>query len=227
MYEVNVNIDRPSAALVERYRSVWVEAVVQSQENQSMLVDPLIKPIAARDWKICGPAVTVALDEADTLMPMVATAVAKPGDVVVVAAGGDCSRAVWGNGLTISARNMRCEGAIVDGAVLDSSAISRQQMPVYGRMATLNHSVGSKVGSVNVDVIFGGVPVSPGDLVLGDMDGLVIVPRLQMQKVIVSAETLTAKLEAAKASLKPGVTLFDLRGGRPMLENLGVCWRED
>jgi len=227
MHKVNVNIDRPCAALVERYRDVWVEAVVQSLENQSTLVDPSIKPIAGRDWKICGPAVTVALEEADTLMPMVATAIAKPGDVVVVAAGGDCSRAVWGNGLTISARNMRCEGAVVDGAVLDSSAISRQQMPVYGRMATLSHAVGSKVGSVNVDIVFGGVPVSPGDLVLGDMDGLVIVPRAKMPIVIASAEALTAKLEAAKASLKPGVTLFDLRGGRPMLENFGVRWRED
>lgn len=224
MHKVYAKIERPDVSIVNRYRKIWVETVVQAVVGKPYLVDPAIKPLANRDWKICGSAITVLPDGTDTMMSIVATSLAQTGDVIVVAAAGDCSAGVWGNGTTISARNRGAAGAVVDGAVIDSRAILKGDTPVFARGSNMNHKIAAKPGSVNVDVNFGGVKVSPGDIVLGDMDGLIIVPRRNAEEVIAKAEKRSAELEEAKAKLVPGVTLFDLRGGREMLESMGVEW---
>ncbi|QLC26406.1 hypothetical protein HFP57_16120 [Parasphingopyxis algicola] len=226
VHTVYATIERPAPDIVDRFSKVWIETVAQSAADKVHIVDPVIKPLANRDWRICGPAVTVLPNGTDTMMSIAATSIAQAGDVIVVAAGGDCGAGVWGNGTTISARNRDLAGAVVDGAVIDCRAILEGGTPVFARSATMRHTVAARPGSINVDVEFGGVEVSPGDIVLGDMDGLVVIPREDAKAVIELAEKRSVELEEAKAKLVHGVTLFDLRGGRPMLEALGVEWVE-
>jgi 4-hydroxy-4-methyl-2-oxoglutarate aldolase len=223
-HRIHASIERPDAALIARFRKVWVENVVHAVGERPWLIDPAIAPLGGRDFRICGPAVTVLPQGTDTLISIAAVAVAQPGDVIVVAADGRTDASCWGNGLTLSARNRGLEGAVVDGVVLDSSAILAGSTPVYARGANMRHAVGSKPGSVNVPVRLGGVEVAPGDLILGDRDGLLAIPRAMMPEILELAEERTARLTANKARLLPGVTLFDLRGGRAMIEATGVEW---
>jgi len=93
-------------------------------------MDPAIKPVADRDWNVCGPAVTVKLEAVDHLMCIAALGVAQPGDVIVVAANGVTHTSVWGGGLTLSAKNLGAAGVVVDGAVLDSPMILERALAV-------------------------------------------------------------------------------------------------
>jgi 4-hydroxy-4-methyl-2-oxoglutarate aldolase len=171
-------------------------------------MDPAIKPLCNNDWLLIGPAVTVAANGTDTLAPIVGVGVAQPGDVVVVAAHGDCTGGIWGAGLTLSAKNLGCAGAVVDGAAMDATMILKTGIPVFCRTTVMNHAVGSK----------------PGDLIMGNLDGVLVVPKARLEDVLRIAEEKTATLIAAKAKLVPGVTLFHLRGGREMAEAKGMTW---
>jgi 4-hydroxy-4-methyl-2-oxoglutarate aldolase len=224
LHKIVVDIERPDPALVERFHHVWSECVVQALNDVGQLMDPAIKPLCNNDWLLIGPAVTVAANGTDTLAPIVGVGVAQPGDVVVVAAHGDCTGGIWGAGLTLSAKNLGCAGAVVDGAAMDATMILKTGIPVFCRTTVMNHAVGSKPGSINVPVRCGGVQVEPGDLIMGNLDGVLVVPKARLEDVLRIAEEKTATLIAAKAKLVPGVTLFHLRGGREMAEAKGMTW---
>jgi 4-hydroxy-4-methyl-2-oxoglutarate aldolase len=226
MHVVNVTIDRPAPGLIDRFRACWMECVVQALAGTNALMDSAIKPLTPRCASLIGPAVTVSPHGTDTLMGMAGVAVAQSGDVIVMAARGDCRAGIWGGGLTLSAKLMGVAGVVVDGAALDAPAILEHDIPVFCRTSTLNHTVGRLPGSVNIDVMCGGAPVSPGDLIMGSLDGVLVVPKAALESVLADAEARTARIIEAKARIAPGHTLFEMRGGRPLLESLGVVWND-
>jgi regulator of RNase E activity RraA len=222
---VNESITRIEPELVARFAAIKMEVVARLPGVR--LLDSAIKPlVAAPGWRIAGPALTVALEAPDGLMGAAAVAVARPGDVILVAAEGDCSLAAWGGGLTRSAKVKGVAGVIVDGAAMDSASILDTGVPFFCRTTTLHYQPSGVPGSVNVDIVCGGAAVAPGDLVMADADGVLIVPRDEAAALIAQAEARHAELLVNKSIIEQGAGLFELRGGRQRYIDMGVEWRE-
>lgn len=226
MHQVIATIDRPSPDLISRYKAAMREVVTENLPR-SQLMDPAIKPLANRDWSIVGPAVTVKIETFDHLMSIAALGVVQPGDVIVIAANGHLNSAVWGGGLTLSAKHLGVEAVIVDGAVMDTRAILAREVPVWCRGSYPAHGTWEKPGSVNVPVSAGGVIVNPGDIILGDLDGVIVVPRADVEKIIIPCEEKTKQLlERRKNLIATQGTLFQIRGGKEFIKSKGVEWVE-
>jgi 4-hydroxy-4-methyl-2-oxoglutarate aldolase len=223
-HRVHSHVERPPPEVIARFREVARE-VVTEHVGRSQIMDPAIKPLVGRDWSIVGPAVTVQLDAFDHLMSIAALGVARAGDVIVISSNGHLASAVWGSGLTMSARMLGVEAVVVDGAVMDTRAILAQGLPVWCRGSHPAHGTREKPGSVNVPVSCGGVIVRPGDLVFGDLDGIVVVRRQDAAAVLVACEQKTEQLRRGGAAMRGGNrTFFDLIGGRATIEKAGVEW---
>ncbi len=223
-HRVVSRIERPSADIIARFKKV-VREFVTDAVGRSQWMDPAIKPVADRDWSLCGPAVTVRLEAVDHLMCIAALGVAQQGDVIVIAANGVTHTSVWGGGLTLSAKNLGAEGVVVDGAVLDSHMILERELPVFSRGRHPAHGTWKTPGSVNVPVSCGGVVVNPGDIVFGDLDGVVVVRREQALAVLEECEAKSKILLATRARMNASKeTFFSLRGGRSLVEKAGVTW---
>jgi 4-hydroxy-4-methyl-2-oxoglutarate aldolase len=220
---VHATIERPPAEIVARFRDCARE-VVTEHVGRSQMMDPAIKPLLGRNWNVVGPAVTVDIDSFDHLMSIAAIGVAKKGDVIVVAARGHLASAVWGGGLTHSAKNIGVEAIVVDGAVMDTRAILEREVPVFCRGSHPSHGTREKPGSVNVPVSCAGVIVNPGDLVFGDLDGIVVVRREDAAAVLAACEEKTARLRQAAGAMTQGKTFFDIVGGKEPFVRAGVKW---
>jgi 4-hydroxy-4-methyl-2-oxoglutarate aldolase len=226
MHVVHATIQRPPVEIIARFKAVMREVVTENVTRAQMM-DPAIKPLNGRDWSIVGPAVTVKIESFDHLMSIAALGVAKPGDVIVIAASGHLDQAVWGGGLTLSARNIGVEAVVVDGAVMDTRAILARELPVFCRGSHPAHGTWEKPGSVNVPVAAGGVVVHPGDIVCGDLDGVIVVPRADAERVLAACEEKTRRIQATgKELISTNGTLFAHRGGRALIEKAGVKWIE-
>lgn len=135
---------------------------------------------------IAGPAFTVWTRPGDNLLVHEAMTQASPGDVIVVNGGGDVTRALIGDLIGMRARALGLEGFVIDGAVRDAAELAELGLPVFARGVSPAGPYKHGPGRVQVPVAIGGVVVEPGDLVLGDADGVVVVP----------AATVEATLEA-------------------------------
>lgn len=223
-HRVHATIERSPPELVTRFRRL-IREVVTEHLGKSQIMDPAIKALVGRPWDIVGPAVTVDLDSFDHLMCIAALGVARRGDVIVVAAHGHMGQAVWGSGLTTSAKTLGIEAVVVDGAVLNTNIILEREVPVFARGSHPAHGTREKPGSVNVPVSCGGVIVQPGDLILGDLDGVLVVPRQDAAAIAAACEERTALLLRNRAAmLEQGKTFFELVGGRAAIERAGVRW---
>jgi len=224
MYKVVATIERPSPSLIARFKAAMREVVTENV-TRSQIMDPAIKPLNGRDWSIVGPAVTVKIESFDHLMSIAALGVAQPGDVIVIAANGHLNSSVWGGGLTLSAMNIGVEAVVVDGAVMDARAILARGLPVWCRGGYPAHGTWEQPGSVNVPVAAGGVQVNPGDIICGDLDGVIVVPRLEAERIILAVEEKTARIrEMGKMLTAEKSTLFEKRGGKEMVKSKGVEW---
>ncbi|MDX2143855.1 MAG: hypothetical protein SFV19_10910 [Rhodospirillaceae bacterium] len=224
MHKVHATIKRPSAELIARFKAVMREVVTENVSRAQMM-DPAIKPLNGRDWSIVGPAVTVKIESFDHLMSIAALGVAQPGDVIVIAANAHMHSAVWGGGLTLSAKNIGVEAVVVDGSVMDTRAILAREVPVFCRGSHPSHGTWEKPGSVNVPVAAGGVVVNPGDIVCGDLDGVIVVPLAEAERVVVACEEKTKRIQAVGRELIGNkTTLFAHRGGKELITKAGVEW---
>lgn len=224
MHVVNESIPRIDADLVARFAAIKME--VAARLPGVRLLDSAIKPLAGSPAaRIAGPAVTVALEEPDGLMGAAAVAVARPADVIFVAAKGDCRLAAWGGGLTRSSKMKGVAGIVVDGAAMDSDSIVDAGVPFFCRTTTLHYQPSSAPGSVNVDVMCGDVRIRPGDLIMADADGALMIPREMAAGLIGQAEARHGELAANKLMIEQGQSLFDLRGGRQRYIDMGIAWR--
>lgn len=142
------------------------------------VVAAAIKPLSPQ-WRICGPAFTVRPEYSeDLLVGEVAGKYAQPGDVIVVDAGGREDVACWGMGMSMAAHAAGCAGVVLDGMCMNGALLTREriQLPIFARGLCASARGAEKPGWINEPVICGGVIVYPGDIVLGDCDGVVVVP---------------------------------------------------
>ena len=231
------NFDRPPQELLERVKGGPLGFAGPMTFSGRYVVDPKIKALRG-DFKVFGPALTVTVSEPDLLMPMYALEFAQPGDVLVIDAGGRVDIGVWGFSMTLSAMNRGVSGVLIDGGVVDSawirgetefSAEEEQRrgglLPVFAREIVPSWAGWDKPGSINVPIRFGGLTVEPGDLVCGDVDGLVIIPRAKIEDAIPGREQMAAmgrELRWLDRLREGDTTWFHILPMRESLERLAV-----
>lgn len=195
-YLIITDFERPDPALIERCKQTHV-AVTGTRAGPRQIVDPAIKPLHP-EWVVCGPAFTVRPERTDDLlMGELAARYVKPGDVIVVDAGGRTDVAAWGAGMTRGAQDAGAAGVVVDGCTANGPLLLRYALPVFARgtvAGASNRNDGP--GWINVPVICGGVIVSPGDLVYGDLDGLCILPREHAAAIIDGSASYSTRATA-------------------------------
>ena len=153
---------------------------------------------------LCGPALTVRVPPNDNLMVHKSVDMARPGEVIVVEAGGDLDVSVVGGIVTAYAASRAVGGFVIDGAVRDTAEISAGTLPVYARGICARGPRKEGPGEINVPVTIGNVPVNPGDIVVGDQDGLVVVPLADAQEVIERTRALARREEETMQKIAAG-----------------------
>lgn len=192
---------RPDPALVEAFRGIPT-SVISDDMNRFFCVDAQIEPMNASH--LLGTAFTVRSSIADNLMIHAALELAKPGDVIVVDVQGDLSNAVVGEIVVRYAMSRGIGGFLIDGAIRDVGAIRALPFPVYARGVTPKGPYKDGPGEINVPVVCGGVPVNPGDVVVGDDDGVVIVRRQDAAEVLKLAQARVEEEAATLAAIAAG-----------------------
>ncbi|MGC2854639.1 RraA family protein [Novispirillum sp. DQ9] len=186
-------------------------AVASDVQNRSHSLTGGIQALRP-EWRICGQARTVAPTPGDNACVHLACSIARPGEVVVVAANGDTSVAMLGEMITRQAVLRNLGGLVVDGAVRDVGAIRSFAMPVFARCAVPRGPHKDYGGIVDTPVSLGGVAVRPGDLILGDDDGVVVVPLDRAEALLPLAQAHMAKEQAWVEALESGRTLVEVFG---------------
>ena len=165
--------------------------------------------------KIAGPAVTVRLYPGDLVDPLAALTVAAPGDVVVVDAGGETETSVWGGLMAGLGRQQRIAGAVVDGAVRDVDEARDIGFTLFSRAVGPRASHTAFSGrrepiEVNVPIHCAGVLVYPGDMVVGDEIGVVVVPRIEASEILARAREQADREEATRRRIQEGKSMEEL-----------------
>jgi len=217
-------IARAQADTISRLGTMGV-ATVHEAQGRSGLLQPYMRPIdpAAR---VAGSAVTVLCAPGDNLMIHAAIAVVQPGDVLVVATTSESTDGMFGELLAESCRAYGVAGLVIDAGVRDTADLTTMAFPVWSRAVSAQGTVKATPGSVNVPIVCAGASVHPGDVVIGDRDGVVIVPREHADATLAAAEARVAKEEATRQRLKAGELGLDIYGLRALLAERGVEWRD-
>jgi regulator of RNase E activity RraA len=174
------------AAIVEKFKAI---AVANISDSMSRMVHggPRLRPMHA-GGVLCGVALTVKARPGDNLMVHAALNRVKPGDVIVVDAGGDLTNAILGELMLSHAQQVGCAGVIVNGAVRDFGWIKANSFPVFAAGVTHRGPYKSGPGEVNCTIAIDGMVIEPGDLIVGDDDGFVCVPYDLTEKVFAAAD---------------------------------------
>jgi 4-hydroxy-4-methyl-2-oxoglutarate aldolase len=186
-------------------------ATVYEANGQSGAFEAGLKPLDPTRTLV-GRAVTLDLPPADNWYIHVAMLQAGPGDVLVVDAKGYLEAGPWGDVLTCAAQQRGMAGLVIDGAVRDSRDIIASGFPVYARGLSIKGTTKVVPGRVNVPVLVGGVTVNPGDIIIGDADGLVRVPPHELHDALASSEARAAKEAAFRDRIRAGENTLDLLG---------------
>ena len=202
--------ERPPAEFVERLRGASTSFVVDAMGGSGGL-DWRIKPIVG--GSLLGVALTCDCGVNDNLALIAAVARAGPGDVLVAATGGFTGAAVAGDLLLGVARNRGCVGFVTDGLVRDLADLEALGLPIYAMGVTPNSPGRRGPGAVGLPIVCGGRAIASGDVIVGDRDGVVVVPRASLAETLVNLE----RVKAAEAAL-----LARVRGGLKDLA-LGVA----
>ncbi|MBX5467343.1 MAG: 4-carboxy-4-hydroxy-2-oxoadipate aldolase/oxaloacetate decarboxylase [Firmicutes bacterium] len=211
------------SAWAERLRLLGA-ATVGEGVARTAVMQPRIRPIQT-GVAIAGRAVTAICAPGDNLMVHVALQVIQPGDVLVVGSWAPLPNAVLGELLATGFRAHGAAGAVVDGGVRDVQAIRALGFPVWADHVTPLGNTKSQPGWVNAPVVVGGVTVHPGDFVVADDDGVVVIPGGDVAAVLRQAEARREREALARARFARGEFSVDFYHLGPTLEALGVRWR--
>jgi 4-hydroxy-4-methyl-2-oxoglutarate aldolase len=195
-------------------------ATVHEAQGGTGALDSAIKPLDP-DTVLAGRALTVSSAPADNLAIQYAATIARPGDVLVVDAKGYREAGAWGDVLTAFAQHRGIAGLVIDGAVRDRRAIVEANFPVFARGLSIKGTGKFAPGGVNVPISCGGAAVRPGDVVVGDADGVVIVDGGAIEEVLARSEAREAKELAFRKSFAEGRTPLELMGLQERLAPLG------
>ena len=214
------NIPRPDVEAVKLLGELGV-ATIHEAQGRTGAMQPYMRPIYL-SARVSGAAVTVSCHPGDNLMVHAAVEVCKPGDVLVVVTHSESTDGMFGDLLGTSCQAHGVLGLIIDAGVRDTAELTAMNFPVWAKAISPQGTVKASPGSVNVPVVCAGMLVNPGDVIVGDADGVVVVPRATAAAAAKAGQQRIAKEEKTRERLAKRELGVDIYGLRAKLKELGV-----
>lgn len=220
---VYLRVNRVASALCDRAAATSVSDMHEALHalGHPALMSSRMRPVVP-GRRIAGPAVTALCAPGDNLMMHRALSLARSGDVLVVSCPAETSGAQWGDMAARYALRLGLAGVVVQGAVRDTDTLRELGLPVWSTHVSPIHPDKRGHGSVNAPIICDGVRVCPGDMVLADGDGVVVVPRAIAEAAVSRAEARTAAEDRGAEVVRDGGMVWDLSGAAASYATLGI-----